>query len=163
MNDCHTYEINLSYHSERKGTLSSPKIPAAIQVVVPPENSNNITDWTPEHLLVAAVNSCLLSTFMAIAINLNVAFISFECNSIATIDKINDKLVFTKIILRPTVVVVTSEYEERVRRILEISKKNSAISNLLKIKIILEPKILVHNAPIVDRSSHLAEQLDGLH
>lgn len=138
------YEVNLLWHSERQGALTSPGVSTSIAAGVPWDlPARNIDAWTPEHLLLASVNACLLATFLAIARNMNVPFLSFECNSVATVEKINDKLIFTLITLRPTVVLSSPENEERIRRILEISKKSSAISNLLKIKMKLEPRILI--------------------
>ena len=144
MSDIHQYEVNLQWMSERKGTLTSPALPVSIEVATPAEFPKGMKEiWTPEHLLVAAVNACLLSTFLAIAENSKVEFISFESNAIGTIDKVDGKYVFTEIILKPKVVLASSQHEDRIRRILEMSEKNCAISNSLRTKISLEPSITI--------------------
>ncbi len=144
MADMHEYEVDLRWNSERKGTLSSPVLPMQIEVATPPEFPKGMKDiWTPEHLLVAAVNSCLMSTFLAIAENSKVEFISFQSNAIGTIDKVDGKLSFTEITLRPKVELSSLLQEGRVKRMLEMSEKACAISNSLKTRIILEPSITV--------------------
>ncbi|PZR35422.1 MAG: osmotically inducible protein OsmC [Azospira oryzae] len=151
MADIHEYEVDLHWNSERKGTLSSPVLPVQIEVATPPEFPKGMKDiWTPEHLLVAAVNACLMSTFLAIAENSKLEFISFQSNAIGTIDHVEGKLSFTEITLRPKVELSSLQQEGRVRRILEMSEKACAISNSLKSKIILEPVITAVTASITN-------------
>lgn len=144
MNDTYSYEVNLQWNSETKGTLSSPIITSEIEVVTPPEFPNGIKEkWTPEHLFVAAVNSCLMSTFLVVAENSKLDFISFESNAVAKIEKVEGKFAVTEIVLKPKLVIPSTQHEDRARRILEMSEKNCAISNSIKSKISLEPSILV--------------------
>lgn len=150
MNDQHPYEVNLRWESDRRGTLSSPVIPVRIDVATPPEFPKGMKDiWTPEHLLVAAVNACLLSTFLAIAENSKVEFIHFESNAVGVIDKVDGVLCFTQITLKPKVTLSSSKTQDRVKRILEMSEKNCAISNSLKARIILEPEIVIQERTLV--------------
>ena len=64
MNDMHYYEVNLLWNSATQGAVSSPVIASKIEVVIPPEFSNGMKkNWTPEHLFVAAVKTCLMAAF----------------------------------------------------------------------------------------------------
>jgi len=142
MSDKHTYEVNLLWETATQGAISSPVIPSQIEVATPPEFPNGIKEkWTPEHLFVAAVNSCLMSTFLMIAGNSAFEFISFECNAVGTIDKLDGKFAVTEIILRPKLVIPSTQNEGRAKRILEMSEKACAISNSIKTMITLEPVV----------------------
>ncbi len=146
MNDSttHSYEVNLQWNSERKGTVSSPVLPTQIEVATPPDFPKGMKDiWTPEHLFVASVNACLMATFLAIAENSRFSFISFECNAVGIVGKIDGKLAVTEITLKPKVVIPTSQHEEQLNRILEMSEKACAISNSINTKINLEPIITI--------------------
>jgi organic hydroperoxide reductase OsmC/OhrA len=99
--------------------------------------------WTPEHLFVAAVNSCLMATFLAIAENSRFEFISFDCNAVGTVGKIEGKLAVTEITLKPKVVIPSTQHEEQLKKILEMSEKECAISNSITTKINLEPIITI--------------------
>lgn len=58
-----------------KGIMSSPILPLKIEVATPPEFPKGMEGiWSPEHLLVAAVNSYLMTTFLAIAENSKLEF-----------------------------------------------------------------------------------------
>jgi peroxiredoxin-like protein len=145
MNDgTHSYEVNLQWNSERKGTLSSPVLPTEIEVATPPDFPKGMKDiWTPEHLFVAAVNSCLMATFLAIAENSRFEFISFECNAVGIVSKIDGKLAVTEIILKPKVIIPTSQHEEQLKKILAMSERECVISNSITTKISLEPIIMI--------------------
>ncbi|MES1225955.1 MAG: OsmC family peroxiredoxin, partial [Bacteroidota bacterium] len=68
METTHYYEVKLNWESDRKGLMSSPVLNSSIEVATPPEFPKGIHGiWSPEHLLVAAVNSCMMTTFLAIA------------------------------------------------------------------------------------------------
>jgi len=144
MSNTHFYEVNLKWDSATMGTLSSPVIPSKIEVVTPPEFPNGIKEkWTPEHLFVAAVNSCLMSTFLLVADNSSLKFISFDSNAIGKIEKIEGKFMVTEIVLKPTLLIPTTQNETKARRVLEMSEKACAISNSITTKIILEPIIII--------------------
>lgn len=144
MNDTHFYEVNLTWNTATQGTLSSPVITSKIEVVTPPEFPNGIKEkWTPEHLFVAAVNSCLMSTFLLVADNSKFQFISFESKAVGKIEKLDGKFSVTEIVLTPTLVIPSSQYEIKAKRVLEMSEKACAIANSIKTKITLEPIIKI--------------------
>ena len=145
MNENYSYEVDIEWDIERNGTLSSPILPTQIEVTTPPEfpkGKKNIQ--TPEHLFIAAVNSCLMATFLAIAENSKLEFVSFDCNAVGKVEKVDGKLIVSEITLKPRVVIIHGEEEPRVIRILDMSEKACAISNSIKSKIILVPKIIIN-------------------
>jgi organic hydroperoxide reductase OsmC/OhrA len=144
MNDTHFYEVNLIWNTATQGTLSSPLITSKIEVVTPPEFPNGIKEkWTPEHLFVAAVNSCLMSTFLLVADNSKFQFISFESKAVGKIEKLDGKFSVTEIVLTPTLIIPSSQNETKAKRVLEMSEKACAIANSIKTKITLEPIIKI--------------------
>ncbi|MEX0997370.1 MAG: OsmC family protein [Flavobacteriaceae bacterium] len=144
MENTHQYEVNLQWNSERKGTLSSPVLPSKIEVATPPDFPKGMPGiWSPEHLFVAAVNSCVMTTFLAIAENSKVEFISFECNAIGKVEQVEGKYMVTQIILKPTLVVPSTANEERMHRILEKSEKACLISNSIKSEILFQPSVIL--------------------
>jgi len=144
MTNTHFYEVNLKWDEITRGTLSSPVIPETIEVVTPPEFPNGIKEkWTPEHLFVAAVNSCLMSTFLLVADNSKFKFISFDCNATGKIEKINGKFAVTEIVIKPKLLIAATQNEAKAKRLLEMSEKACAISNSINTKINLESFITI--------------------
>ncbi|SEF88573.1 OsmC family protein [Flavobacterium urumqiense] len=145
----HTYEGNLKWTGKTKGILSATVLPKEIEVDKPREYQNGMEGiWSPEHLLIASVNSCLMSTFLTVAENFQLDFLSYESKSICTVELIKEKYTLTEIVLKPKVVIPFSQKPERAKHILEISKNVCLISNAIKTPIRLDPEIIVSETPI---------------
>ncbi|PWA05816.1 OsmC family protein [Flavobacterium psychrotolerans] len=144
-----TYEVNLKWTGRRKGLLSSPVLPQNIEVATPPDFPKGMEGiWSPEHLFAASINSCLMTTFLSIAENSKLEFISFESKSICNINNIEGKFTITEILLKPKIVIPNSQKPERAKHILEMSEKACLISNAIKTTIRLEPEIIVEHSLI---------------
>ena len=82
MDTTHYYNVGLDWSEGRIGTVSSPELNSTIEVATPPEFPKGVAGiWSPEHFLVAAVSSCLMTTFLAVAENSNLMFEKFSCNA----------------------------------------------------------------------------------
>lgn len=144
MSENHSYEVNLLWEHDRKGTISSPVLSKKIEVATPPDFPKGMPDiWSPEHLFVASVNSCLMTTFLAIAENSKLDFIQFKSSATGIVDKVDGKYRVTEIKLRPVVTIPASMSKERTERIVEKSKLNCLISNSITTKIEMDIEILV--------------------
>ena len=140
----HYYDVTVTWDSERKGIMSSAVLPQTIEVATPPEFPKGMPGiWTPEHLLVAAANSCLMTTFLAIAENSKIEFSSFTSKSVGKLEMVENKYMISEITLQPTVVIASEEQRERTLRVLQKSEAACLISNSLTSKIIFEPTVTV--------------------
>jgi len=144
----HYYNVNINWNQDRKGVVCSPELNCdannCIEVATPPEFPKGIPGiWSPEHLFTAAVNSCLMTTFLAIAENSNLEFENFSCRSKGRLEKSEGKLLMTEIILEPTLIITKDKDYERALRILEKSEKACLISNSIKSKITMKPLVQV--------------------
>jgi organic hydroperoxide reductase OsmC/OhrA len=73
----YNYEVNLSWTENRKGIVSSPVLEKTTEVATPPEFPKGMEGiWSPEHLFVAAIESCLMTTFLSVAENSKLEFTS---------------------------------------------------------------------------------------
>ncbi|MGB5420237.1 OsmC family protein [Algibacter sp.] len=149
----HSYNVNISWTQDRKGMMCSPELNQkegdnynCIEVATPPEFEKGIPNiWTPEHLFTAAVSSCLMTTFLAIAEYSKFEFVSFKCGSKGILEKVEGKFVISEVLLFPEVVITDESKRERAERILEKSEKACLISNSITSKVTMEPKIIVQN------------------
>lgn len=138
----HYYSVNVNWEKDRKGIMSSPVLESNIEVATPPEFPKGIAGvWSPEHLLVAAVDSCLMTTFLAIAENSRFEFISFESYAIGKLEKIEGKYLISEIVLSPVLTVPAGTDPEKAMRILQKSEAACLISNSVKATIVFKPEI----------------------
>lgn len=138
----HFYSVNLTWKTDRKGELSSPELNTTVEVAAPPPFPKGMEGiWSPEHLLTAAVSSCLMTTFLAIAENSKLEFISMECAAKGKLEQVEGKYLMTEIILEPTLKITKEADKERAERILHKSEAACLISNSIKSKVTLIPTV----------------------
>lgn len=139
----HLYEVSVNWQADRKGLMSSPVLNNTVEVATPPEFTKGMPGiWSPEHLFVAAVNSCLMTTFLAIAENSKLDFKSFNSKAIGKLEQVNGKFMITEVTLIP--VVETDEpSKEKAERVLQKSEANCLISNSVKSTIVFKPEIKI--------------------
>lgn len=141
MDNQYSYTTEVEWTGERRGDLSAPHLPD-LEVDAPPEFKGHEGVWTPEHLFVAAVNSCFMTTFLAIAENSKLEFVSFSADAKGKLEKLEGKgFIMTEVVLRPKLLVSHARDLERAGRILEKAEKNCLISNSIKTETRLESKI----------------------
>jgi organic hydroperoxide reductase OsmC/OhrA len=134
--DPHYYDIKVKWIADRKGSLSSSTFPGNLEVATPLPFDQGVAGlWSPEHLLVAAANSCLMTTFLAIAYNSKLSFINFESNGIGKVEEIAGELLLTEIQLFPVLTIPLEKDRE--------SEAACLISNSIRSKISLEPQVTV--------------------
>jgi organic hydroperoxide reductase OsmC/OhrA len=139
------YENGIEWTGEKKGRLSVPGLPS-LQVATPPEFDGHEGFWSPEHYFVAAVNSCVMTTFLAIAQGSKLQYESYAAQAIGKLERIEGQgYQFTEIKIRLTLVISQSKDLERAGRILQKAEKQCLISNSIKAMVLLEPQILVAN------------------
>lgn len=136
----HNYEVTVKWDAGRKGVLTSKDLNASIEVVTPPEFPKGEAGiWSPEHLFVAAVNSCLMTTFLAIAENSKLEFSDFKSKATGKLEMVEGKYKISEITLEPCVVVNEQKDEERALRVLQKSEANCLISNSIHSAIVFKP------------------------
>ena len=144
MNNAHHYEVDLTWTNDRKGTISSPVLNSSIEVATPPDFPKGIPGiWSPEHLLVAAVNSCYMTTFLAIAENFKLDFVSLDSKAVGLLEQPEGKYMVTTILLKPVLVITDEHQAERAMRVLEKSEKACLISNSIKSTVKLDAIVKV--------------------
>lgn len=142
--ESHIYNVHLNWVADRIGEVSSPELLTQIDVATPPQFPNGVEGvWSPEHFFTAAVNSCFMTTFLAVAENSKLEFTDFKCFAEGKLEKQEGKYLMTEIVLSPELTIVNESDKEKAERILIKSESACLISNSIKSKVTLVTKIKV--------------------
>ncbi len=146
--ESHYYNVDVNWENTRRGTLCSPELMkengVSIEVATPPEFPKGIPGiWSPEHLFVAAVGGCFLTTFLSIAENSSLEFVSFGCEAKGKLEKVDGTLMISEVLLRPVVTISDELHINRAKRILQKAEAACLIAQSIKSKIILEITVKV--------------------
>lgn len=146
--ESHYYNVDINWENSRKGIMCSPELNKnngiCIEVATPPEFPKGIAGiWSPEHLFVAAVSGCLMTTFLAIAENSTLEFLSFSCKAKGKLERIDGALLMSEIHLEPKVVIHNENHRDKASRILKKAEDACLISHSIKSKITMDIVIQV--------------------
>ena len=140
----HFYEVSVNWEGDRRGKLSAPVLDATIEVATPPQFPKGMEGiWSPEHLFVAAVNSCLMTTLLSFAENSNLHFENFSSRAIGKLEMVDGKFMISEIKLIPTILITEKSSEDKAKRILKKLESNCLISNSVRSKIVFESTVKV--------------------
>ena len=146
MSIVHNYIVNVDWKEGRLGALKSPELTDEVDVATPPQFPQGIDHvWSPEHLFTAAVNSCLMTTFLAIAENSKLEFDDFSSQASGKLDMVEGKYLMTEVTLMPIVTIHNAGDEEKALNVLQKSEAACLISNSIKSTIVFKPQVVVKN------------------
>ncbi len=134
------YTTSVQWTGEKKAMLTAAGKPP-VEAGTPPEFKGHEGIWSPEDLYVASVNVCILSTFLAFAGRAGLAFESYESDAEGLLEFVDDRYVFTKIVVRPKVALRSGEERAKAEEILHKAERSCLISNSIRTEVLLEPTI----------------------
>jgi len=136
----HIYGAQLSGGSEGYAVVSVAGIPDLR--TAPPADFDGPGDaWSPEHLLMAAVETCFLFTFRAVAKAFRLEFTSLQLEGEGIVDRKDGATRFTEIVLRPRLTLPAGGDRDRAMRVIEKSEKVCLVSASLSTPVRLKSEI----------------------
>ena len=130
----HTYTAQLSGGPEGYGLVSVAGIPELR--TAPPTDFDGPGDaCSPEHLLIAAVETCFLFTLRSVARASKLEFASLELSGEGTLDRKDGATRFTEIVLRPRLKLPIGGDRNTAMRVLEKSEKACLVSASLRVRL----------------------------
>ncbi|MGE0124408.1 MAG: OsmC family protein [Dehalococcoidia bacterium] len=136
----HEYLAQLSGTSVGYAEVSSAGLPV-LRLAAPLDYDGPGDAWSPEHLLLASLQGCLLLTFRALARLSQLPFVSLEMDTTGIVNKQDGVTRFTEIVLRPVLTVPPGTDHARARRVLERSEKACLISASLSTALRMESRV----------------------
>jgi organic hydroperoxide reductase OsmC/OhrA len=135
---------NLVWNSGRRGRASAPGKPE-MDIGSPPEFKGEPGLWSPEELLVGALNGCLMLTFVAMAQAKGLQFEAYESAAEGLLENVDGKYRITEVSVQPSLVVKSQVDLETARTIMDHVEENCFISNSITAKVKLAPQLRVRS------------------
>jgi organic hydroperoxide reductase OsmC/OhrA len=141
----HRYAVRLAGSTSGHAILSAdglPELPTA-----PPLEFDGPGDaWSPEHLLLAAVQACFLFSLRAVARGSHIELLTCEVAAEGTVDRSDRVTRFTEILLRARLELPPGADPDRVRRAVEKAEHACLVSASLTTPVRLELELLESGA-----------------
>lgn len=147
MSDRHTYDVDLTWTEGKFGIISSPVLDDRIEIATPPEFPGGVPGiWSPEHLFVAAVVSCFMTSFTALSEYSKLSFSALDVRASGVLDKVDGKFMMTTITLHARLTLSEEASRDKGLRLLHKAEEICLISRSIKTEVHLEPQVLIEPA-----------------
>ena len=138
------FEVQLKWKVGRIGILTANDVNGSIEVATPPEFSGGVPNmWSPEHLFLNSLSSCLMTTYLAIAEKRKLTVCDFMCTAIGQIQLVEGHLEFTTINLFPKIYVEKETDVPVANDVLLKSYKHCIIANSIKSLFVHHGEVLI--------------------
>ena len=137
------YYASAYWTEGRKGVVEAEGVAAPLTFSAPPEFQGEAGVWTPEHFFAAAIGTCFVTTFNAIADYSKLEYQGLQVEVEAVLEKEEGGFSFTRVIVQPILTIGAEADRERAIRLLEKAERACLISRSIRSQIELQPEIVV--------------------
>lgn len=144
MDSDYSCRVKGSWEILRNGLISAEGVEEPkITFSSPVEFEGDSGHWTPEHFLTAAVVSCFVVTFSAMAEMSKLKFLSLEVPAEGKLGKIDGKLAFSEIVIHPALVLGANEDHDLGNRLLKKAEQGCLVARSLACPVIMEAVVRI--------------------
>ncbi len=141
------FHNTVAWKSDWRGTMSASQHPS-LEVGSPPEFRGTPDVWCPEDLLIGALNTCLMLTFLALAHRKNVEVIAYESTAHGTVDNSSGKFRVTRVIVQPRVTLKDEVEAAAARSVIKETKEVCMVTNSIVATVDLVPEFATRSASL---------------
>ena len=140
----HEYPVTIRWTGEAEGRMESSDSLPPLDAGAPPEFGGRPHQWSPEHLFVASVASCFMTTLLAIAGFSRLEIRDLEVPASGTLERGEDRLYsIPRIELRPRLVLYREKDRAKAERLIDKAERVCLITRSIRSEILLNPTIEV--------------------
>lgn len=136
-----TYQFRnaIVWKSDHRGLLSAERHPS-VEVGSPPEFKGTPDVWCPEDLLIGALNTCLMLTFLSVAQRREIEVLAYEAKAEGTVERSEGKFRVTRVKVQPRVTLKPGVNVEAAREAMKQTKETCFITNSILATVDLQPE-----------------------
>lgn len=137
-----TYRTKVIGVEGRSATLRSEGKPP-LRVASPPEFRGVAGVWTPEDLFVAAIEVCLMLTFVGIAEKRGLQLSKYESEAEGLLEWEQESYRFTRVVVSPTITLFDEQSIVAAREIIERAHATCLVAKSVACEVVVEPAFAV--------------------
>jgi peroxiredoxin-like protein len=136
----HRYAVRLAGGPSGHASIAADGLPD-LRTAPPLDFGGPGDAWSPEHLLLAAVETCFLFTLRAVAEASRIEFTRCEVTAEGVVDRAVGVTRFTEIVLRARLALAPGADAARARRVMEKAERACLVSASLATPVRLEAEL----------------------
>jgi organic hydroperoxide reductase OsmC/OhrA len=146
------FEVKLDRLEGTEGLLTADDASDSIKVGLPDVFGGDKDEWNPEHLFLASISSCYMTTFLSFAKKLSFDIAHFACHAIGQVSLVDGRFQFTRIDIYPKIFITKDELHQKANLAMEKTQKYCLVSNSVKTEIIYHGQVLKQDDEELDQA-----------
>lgn len=143
MQTTYRYQTVAHWSAHHRGIVDAPDVPRTINFSAPVEFQGEPGLWTPEHLLVAALGTCFVTTMRVISEKSKLEVVGLEVSVEGVLEHIEGGFRFTSFLISPSLKIAREEDRPLAARLLDKAEHVCLISRSLNGRVAMRPEVLV--------------------
>ena len=145
MIESHDYVVELTNTGLKTGIVGAPADGLTdLDVASPPEFGGPEGVWSPEHMFVGALATCLMTTFRAIAEASGLEVVDYSDTATGHLKRGDSRMYsFETVTLRPIITIADPSKVDRALRLIHKADAACLVSRSVASQVIVEPTITV--------------------
>jgi organic hydroperoxide reductase OsmC/OhrA len=135
------FGTDMSWVDGKRSVLSANDVEGTIYVETPVAFGGQGKPWTPEHLFLGSISSCLISTYVALAGKFQFTIRGMKCGAVGQVEMVDGRYQFTQVDLYPQI-AVDDDVKEKAVKAFEKATKHCLITNSLGIPVFYHSEII---------------------
>lgn len=120
----------------------------SLEVGSPPEFKGTPDVWCPEDLLIEALNTCLMLTFLALARRKNVEVMAYESTAHGTVENSSGKFRVTHVVVQPRVTLKDEGASAAALTVVQETKEACMVTNSIVATADLVPEFVTQSVSV---------------
>jgi organic hydroperoxide reductase OsmC/OhrA len=153
MSTIHTFPVSVRWSGStvidggateysRDATVDAPGKPGIVTSAAP-AYQGNAARWNPEDLFAAALGTCHMLTFFALARKAGINVLGYDDDAVATMEMVDKVMRISTMKLSPRISVAADADHTKVRELFEKAHKYCFVANSVSTKVEMSPTIIV--------------------
>ncbi len=135
------YDTSVEWNKGREGTIRATGRPE-IAFASPPEFGGEKGMWTPEDFFVAAINTCTMTTFLALAEREGLKLTSYKSDATGALEY-EEGYRFTQVTLHLHITISEESQKDLAERLIDKAHDRCLIGNSIRSDVIIERAISI--------------------
>ena len=126
------YTVSLDWRPGTQEGTSQAEGKQAVSISAPVELGGNDACWSPEHLLVASLQSCLMLTLLYFVKQQSIGLTAYSSNTTGTMAKTPEGLRFKSVTVVVKATTETGDDKPKLQKAMQLAKKFCPVSAALE-------------------------------
>jgi len=136
----YTFETTTRWTQDRRGVLSTGD-KKSIEIACPPEFGGHQGYWTAEHLFVASIEICIMTTFKWLMEKDMGKIVTYKSKATGTAQMVNGDFQLNRVEITPTIVVSDKVNFSKAKEAIKEANRQCLISKALNFKVNVHPVV----------------------